>query len=179
MHESTKSYDVGTTVLSAEQIIKIGIRHEFPYITAIVLTLALASLVFRRFAQSYDLLIDNCQLFSQLLAETIGGRDNVEQVRRILNKKSGMGLPIAASWLAGPAYHFMAVVHHTLPKISSTHDCGSNGFCADCSAQSLHQRLDHILEDWEKFYYHPRVYGSREKTAQDIDAMFEKLNPFS
>ena len=90
-----------------------------------------------------------------------------------------MGLPIAASWLAGPAYHFMAVVHHAIPKISSTHDCGSNGFCADCTAQSLHQRFDHILSDWEKFYYQPRVYGSREKTAQVIEAMFEKFNPFS
>lgn len=179
MHESIKSYDIGRTVLSTEQIIKIGIRHKFSvYLSHRVDTRSSFPCI-RRFAQSYDLLIDNCQLFSQLLAETIGGRDNVEQVRSILNKKSGMGLPIAASWLAGPAYHFMAVVHHALPKISSTHDCGSNGFCADCSAQSLHQRFDHMLEGWEKFYYHPRVYGSREKTAQDIDAMFEKFNPFS
>ena len=29
MHEITKSYDVGRTVLSTEQIIKIGIRHKF------------------------------------------------------------------------------------------------------------------------------------------------------
>ena len=73
-----------------------------------------------------------------------------------------MRLPIAASWLAGPAYHVMAVVHHALSEVSSTHTY-----------------FDRLLEDWEKFHYHPRVYGSREKTKENIEAVFEKLNPFS
>jgi hypothetical protein len=125
------------------------------------------------------LFIDNCQLFSQLLAETIGGKENAEQVRRILGEKSVMRLPIAASWLAGPAYHFMALVHHALPKVSSTHSCSPDEFCVDCPIQPLQQRVDHLLENWEKFYYHPRVYGSREKKKENIEALFEKLSPFS
>ena len=119
-----------------------------------VITSPIASLIFRRFAQDYDLFIDNCQLFSQLLAETIGGRENAEQVRKILSEKSMMNLPIAASWLAGPVYHLTAVVHHALP-------------------------IDELVQNLEKFYYHPRLYGSREKTKENIEAMFEKINPFS
>ena len=136
-----------------------------------------AALIFRRFAQGYDVFLDNCQLFCQLLAETVGGKDNVEQVRKAMEKKSVMKLPLAASWMAGPAYHFMATVQHSLPKDDekSRHSCEGNSFCLDCAAISLSERIGYTLENWEKFYYHPRLYASRKKTIKGIDDFMEKI----
>ena len=71
----------------------------------------------------------------------------------------------------------MAVVHHALPK---THTCPPDGgFCVDCPLELLQQSVDQLLEKWEKFYYHPSSYGSSEKTKENVEAIFDRLNPFS
>lgn len=136
-------------MLERDQIIRIG-KHRHIWFRKSVDRLFLAALVFHRFGQGYDIWVDNCQLFAQLLAEAIGGKENAAAIRHILNAKSLLKLPIAASWVAAPAYHIIAVLHHLLPKHSSPG-----------SRPAFLRQADEILEKFENFFYHPRVYVGR------------------
>ncbi|KAI9891415.1 MAG: hypothetical protein M1814_002734 [Vezdaea aestivalis] len=162
-HHSTRCYEVGTTIMDTDRIIKIAL------------------LIFRKFGQSYDLMIDNCQLFSQMLAEAIGGRENVVVIRNLFAKKSMMKIPVAGSWVMAPAYHLVSTVHHIARGSypSSVHKCDDGPWnCVACSVGSLIRTFDEGFDQLEKFQYHPRIYGSRQQTSRDVDQFFEKLNPF-
>lgn len=111
-----------------------------------------ASLIFRRFATSYDLFIDNCQHFTQLLAEVISGRTKREEVRQFFDKRSVMKLPVAASWLAAPMYGCTVALHHALKPEG------------DSEVRSpAHQSVGRFLDSMENFYLHPRVYAARRR----------------
>ena len=115
-----------------------------------------ASLVFRRFGHGYDIIIDNCQLFCQLFAQTIGGKENAEQIRIVLKKKSLMKLPVALSYVAAPAYHLIATLHHALPKIGDS----------SMFLNWFHEDADQMLKKFENFFYHPEVYAGRNPSSR-------------
>ena len=96
-------------------------------------------------------MVENCQLFCGLLAETIAGEENGEKIRDTIEGKSMLKLSVAASWVATPAYHLMATLHHAVPRSSSL--LARSKFC---------RRADCILEAFEKLQYHPRVYAARK-----------------
>lgn len=140
MHPSAKYIDVGTTTLDDDRIIWA------------------ASLIFRRFATSYDLFIDNCQHFTQLLAEVISGRLKRDDVRRFFDSRSVMKIPIAASWLAAPVYGCTVALHHALKP-----EGDGDGDGTATSESSAHQSVGRFLDSMENFYLHPRVYAARRR----------------
>ena len=95
-------------------------------------------------------MLDNCQLFCQLLAQTISGKENSEQIRMVLKKKSILKLPVALSYVAAPAYHLMATLHHALPRSTSIE-----------ALQEFREQADKVLDNFERFFYHPELYAAR------------------
>ena len=121
-------------------------------INADVLLCITASLIFRRFATSYDLFIDNCQHFTQLLAEVISGRAKRDEVRQFFDKRSVMKIPVAASWLAAPVYGCTVALHHALKPEGDSE-----------ATSSAHENVGRFLDSMENFYLHPRVYAARRR----------------
>ena len=157
--DSTRFFEVGSTILKQDQIIKIGelMFSVIPSSSRSTPNVSVASLVFRRFGQGYDIMLDNCQLFCQLLAQTISGKENAEQIRIVLKKKSILKLPVALSYVAAPAYHLMATLHHALPR-SSPNEYRNEFF----------EHADRILEQFEKFFYHPQLYAARNGSRRRL-----------
>lgn len=154
VHPSTTCMEVGTTTLDDCKIIWAGkcflAIRLYCHIYSLLTTIS-ASLIFKRFGAGYDIWVDNCQHFSQLLAEVISGRDNREETRKFFDKRSIMKLPVAASWVIAPVYGCTVVLHHALQPDSST------------SSNTAHEKVGAFLENMENFYLHPRVFAARRR----------------
>ncbi len=116
-----------------------------------LLIIAPASLVFSRFGTGYDLFIDNCQHFTQLLTEVIRGKESREVTRQFFEKRSVMKFPVAASWLVAPVYGCTKVLHHALKPEDPT------------EVSNVHQNVGLVLDHMENFILHPRVFAARRR----------------
>jgi hypothetical protein len=108
------------------------------------------------------MLLDNCQLFCQLLCEVIAGKEHTEKVRELMQGKSSIMIPVACSFAAEPVYVVTSTLHNMLHK-----HCDQDSQIIATVAEQL--------DSFDKWYHHPRVYRARMETYEKMGSFMDSL----
>lgn len=99
----------------------------------------------------YDVWVDNCQYFTQLLAIAISTEEDREATRQLIEKNAVMKLPAAASWFLAPMYGCTFAIHYALRPENAGEE------------NKARQKVGEFLDYMENFYLHPSVFAVRRK----------------